>query len=134
MGDNRGTRDRLFPFRTVPKFPEGWQLGKPDLIVKMDRPLVVPAEGEDIYQNFVIPLHLLEDNWVTRIREAAVVLPDGTVAYCGRVNDLYAGLGKKRPAPQTQDLRDALTAVLDGKPVATPRTDAVGCVIPDLPK
>lgn len=70
----------------------------------------------------------------TRTPEAVVVLPDGTVAYRGRVNDLYAALGKKRQNPKTHDLRDALTAVLDGKPVATPRTEAVGCVIPDLPK
>ena len=27
----------------------------------------VPAEGPDIYQNFVIPLNLPEDKWVTAI-------------------------------------------------------------------
>ncbi|AWM36395.1 Thiol-disulfide oxidoreductase ResA [Gemmata obscuriglobus] len=70
----------------------------------------------------------------TRTPEAVVLLPDGTVAYRGRINDLYAGLGKKRPAPKTHDLRDALTAVLDGKPVLNARTEAVGCSIPDLPK
>ncbi|OWK35081.1 redoxin family protein [Fimbriiglobus ruber] len=51
----------------VPKFPEGWQLGKPDLIVKMDRPFAVPADGADIYQNFVIPLGVTEDKWVTAV-------------------------------------------------------------------
>lgn len=51
----------------LPKFPEGWQLGSPDLIVKMDRPFVVPASGPDIYRNFVIPLGLKEDRWVTGI-------------------------------------------------------------------
>lgn len=51
----------------LPKFPEGWTLGKPDLIVKMDRPFLVPADGPDIYQNFVIPLGLKEDKWVTAI-------------------------------------------------------------------
>lgn len=51
----------------VPKFPEGWQIGKPDLIVKMDRPFEVPASGPDIYQNFVIPLGLKEDKWVTAV-------------------------------------------------------------------
>lgn len=70
----------------------------------------------------------------TRTPEAVVLLPDGTVAYRGRINDLYAGLGKKRPAPKTHDLRDTLTAVLDGKPVPNVRTEAVGCSIPDLPK
>lgn len=51
----------------VPKFPEGWQIGTPDLIVKMDRAFDVPASGPDIYQNFVIPLNLKEDKWVTAV-------------------------------------------------------------------
>lgn len=51
----------------LPKFPEGWQIGQPDLIVQMDRPFDVPAEGPDIYQNFVIPLGLAEDKWVTAV-------------------------------------------------------------------
>jgi hypothetical protein len=57
------------PGRTppVPKFPEGWRLGQPDLIVTMDRPFEVPARGPDIYQNFVIPLGLNEDKWVTAV-------------------------------------------------------------------
>ncbi|MBA4190730.1 MAG: hypothetical protein C0467_22320 [Planctomycetaceae bacterium] len=70
---------------------------------------------------------------VTRVPEVAVILPDGTVAYRGRIDDRYAALGKKRPAPTERDLRDALTAILEGKAVATPRTTAVGCVIPDPP-
>jgi len=31
----------------LPKFTEGWQLGTPDLIVKMDKAFPVPAEGSD---------------------------------------------------------------------------------------
>ena len=52
---------------SMPSFPDGWQLGKPDLIVKMDRPFHVPAEGPDIYRTFVVPLNLPEDKWVTAI-------------------------------------------------------------------
>jgi hypothetical protein len=48
----------------VPKFPEGWQLGKPDLILKMPVPFTVPAEGPDVYQHFVFPLDLPEDRYV----------------------------------------------------------------------
>lgn len=39
-----------------PEFVEGWQLGEPDLIVTMPEPYVIPAEGKDIYRNFVIPV------------------------------------------------------------------------------
>ncbi len=42
------------------------------------------------------------------------------------------GFGKKRPAPTQRDLRDALTAIVAGKKVPTPRTEAVGCSVPDL--
>ncbi|MBC8001200.1 MAG: hypothetical protein H7X97_01315 [Opitutaceae bacterium] len=51
----------------LPSFPEGWQLGKPDLIVKMDRPYKVRAEGRDVYRHFVLPLNFTEDKWVRAI-------------------------------------------------------------------
>jgi len=50
-----------------PVFVEGWQLGKPDLVVSMDRPFTVPAYGRDVYRNFVVPLNLPEDKWVKAI-------------------------------------------------------------------
>ncbi len=50
-----------------PQFTEGWQLGKPDLIVKMPEPFEVSADGLDIYRNFVLPLNLPEDKWVRAI-------------------------------------------------------------------
>ena len=50
-----------------PKFTEGWQLGKPDLIVKMPEPFAVSAEGRDIYWNFVLPLNLPEGQWVRAV-------------------------------------------------------------------
>jgi mono/diheme cytochrome c family protein len=43
---------------TPPHFPDGWQLGPPDLVLKMPQPFQIPAEGEDIYQCFVLPLNL----------------------------------------------------------------------------
>jgi len=52
---------------TLPKFTEGWQLGKPDLIVKMPEPFEVSGEGRDIYWNFVLPLNLPTDKWVRAI-------------------------------------------------------------------
>jgi hypothetical protein len=46
---------------TAPRFPEGWQLGTPDLILEMPAPFAVPAEGRDIQQCFSVPLDLKED-------------------------------------------------------------------------
>jgi len=51
----------------LPKFPEGWALGEPDLIVKMPRSYDVPADGPDIYRNFVIPMAIKEDLWIKAI-------------------------------------------------------------------
>ena len=51
----------------LPKFTPGWSLGEPDLIVKMSEAYHVPADGPDIYRNFVIPLGLEADCWVTAI-------------------------------------------------------------------
>ena len=47
-----------------PKFESDWLLGEPDLIVTMPKAFTVPADGPDIYRNFVIPLDLKEDKWV----------------------------------------------------------------------
>ena len=64
--------------------------------------------------------------------EAAVLSPKGELLYRGRIDNLYLSLGKKQAKPTQWDLRDALTSVLAGQPVATTRTKAIGCAI-DLP-
>ncbi len=56
--------------RKLPPLPEhaaGWQLGKPDLVVKMTEPYPVPAGGRDIYRSFVIPLDIKETKWVKAV-------------------------------------------------------------------
>jgi hypothetical protein len=64
--------------------------------------------------------------------EAAVFGRDRTLAYLGRISDLYEDPGNRRAAPTRHDLADAIEATVQGRPVATPRTPAVGCVIADL--
>jgi tetratricopeptide (TPR) repeat protein len=41
-----------------PTWHDGWQLGKPDLVVTMPKPYILPAEGKDVYRNFVVPMGL----------------------------------------------------------------------------
>lgn len=64
--------------------------------------------------------------------EAAVLSPAGEIVYRGRIDDLFADLGQKRRAARNRDLRAALRAVVEGRPVPVPRTVAVGCDIPEL--
>src|SRR5688572_21076028 len=39
---------------TPPHFTPGWQLGEPDLVVAMEEPFLVAADGLDHYRNFVL--------------------------------------------------------------------------------
>jgi hypothetical protein len=51
----------------LPKFTPGWHLGQPDLVVRMNEPFEIPADGPDIFRNFAIKLNLTEDKWVKAI-------------------------------------------------------------------
>jgi Flp pilus assembly protein TadD len=37
-----------------PTFTEGWQLGKPDLVVELEQAYTLPASGSDTFRNFVL--------------------------------------------------------------------------------
>lgn len=63
--------------------------------------------------------------------QAVVLGPGAKVVYHGRIDNWYAQLGKPRTEATTHELRDALEAVLAGKPVAVDHSPAVGCAISD---
>lgn len=67
-GAPEGDPAKLAP---LPDFPEGWELGEPDFVAKMPEAFTVPAEGKDIYRNFVIPLNRSEDTWINAIEYQA---------------------------------------------------------------
>jgi Copper type II ascorbate-dependent monooxygenase, C-terminal domain len=48
----------------MPKFVDGWQIGKPDLVLTMSKPFHVPAKGTIDYQFFPVATHFTEDKWV----------------------------------------------------------------------
>jgi len=48
----------------APVFTTGWDLGEPDLVVTMPEAYTVPAEGRDVYRNFVIPRPVGEQRYV----------------------------------------------------------------------
>jgi hypothetical protein len=60
---------------------------------------------------------------------AVIVDHSGEIRYRGRIDNLYAALGKPRQQITSHDLRDALDAVLTGRRVAQPETEPVGCYI-----
>jgi peroxiredoxin len=65
----------------------------------------------------------------TTMPEVAVLSPSGEVLYLGRIDDRYVDFGKQRPQAKQHDLRNALDALLSGKPVPEARTRALGCAI-----
>jgi uncharacterized protein (TIGR03437 family) len=50
-----------------PVFSDNWQLGTPDLILEMPKAFDVPADGPDVYRNFVIPSGVTEDKYVRAV-------------------------------------------------------------------
>jgi len=75
---------------------------------------------------------LVDATHATITPEAVVVSHDGAIVYRGRIDNLYAGLGKPRRQATQRDLRIALDEVLSGKPVTPAETQPVGCYIPAL--
>ncbi len=65
----------------------------------------------------------------TTVPEVAVISARGDLLYLGRIDDRQVDYGKQRPQATETNLRDALDAVLSGKPVPHARTKALGCSI-----
>ena len=51
----------------VPAFTGGWQLGLPDLVVSMPESFSMPAAGQDLFRNFVLPVSLKSKRHVRAI-------------------------------------------------------------------
>jgi len=47
-----------------PDFVEGWQMGRPDLIIKAEKPYRLPASGSDQYWNFVFRTPVNQTRWL----------------------------------------------------------------------
>ncbi len=53
----------------------------------------------------------------------------GELLYLGRVNDLYVGIGRRRPSISSHDLGNAIDAAVAGRAIPQPFPKAVGCFI-----
>lgn len=60
-GKQEGTQADLPP---VPQFTSEWQMGPPDLILKMAKPFTLEASGTDVFRNFIISTGLKETRYV----------------------------------------------------------------------
>lgn len=69
----------------------------------------------------------------THTPHAFLVDRGGRTVYSGRIDDLYSALGRRRDAPTVRDLREALDAFAADRPIATPVTQPVGCLLEATP-
>ena len=51
----------------APNFKDGWEIGKPDVVLSMQEEYTVEANGPDEYIRFTIPTHFTEMKWVKAI-------------------------------------------------------------------
>jgi Flp pilus assembly protein TadD/mono/diheme cytochrome c family protein len=47
-----------------PVFSKDWQLGPPDLILKVSSPMQVPASGTDLFRNFILPVPITQTKYI----------------------------------------------------------------------
>jgi hypothetical protein len=67
---------------------------------------------------------------VTRTPEAAVLGAAG-LCYRGRIDDQWAALGSRRPAPTSHELQAAVELAADGRATPGPWPAAIGCLLPE---
>jgi len=51
----------------APQFAEGWSIGSPDYVFKMQKPFSVPADGTVPYFYITIPTNLKQDIWIKAV-------------------------------------------------------------------
>jgi tetratricopeptide (TPR) repeat protein/mono/diheme cytochrome c family protein len=79
----------------APVFASGWQLGTPDLVLTPDRAWTLPAEGGDVFRNFVLPVPLTRQRFVR-----AIEIRPGNARILHHANALpdRSGVGRQRDA------------------------------------
>lgn len=100
-------------------------------------PVIKKREIKNFHKKYNIPFpgeidkeYNLAKRWdATVTPEVVVTSPIGQVLYQGAIDNWYYALGKNRPEPTENYLKEALDAFLAGKPVKTKRTEAVGCLM-----
>lgn len=101
-------------------------------------PELAPAAAQKHADDFGHKCPGLLDPWQELARftgvkvspEVAVLSPANELLYRGRIDDRLSAFGKLRAEPSRRDLRDALDAILAGKPAPNRLTKAVGCYLP----
>jgi mono/diheme cytochrome c family protein len=99
-----------------------------------DDPAVLARQVEEFPLGFPVyrddRLHAITALRARAMPEAFVLDRDFVLRYRGRIDDSFSDRFKKNAKTGKHDLRDALEAVLAGKPVAEAVTEPIGCPVP----
>jgi AhpC/TSA family len=86
--------------------------------------------GHGDYPKIVDRTHALVKATGVAINPTSVLIrPGGSIAYRGRIDNSFAAIGVQRRVVTEHDVRDALDAVLAGRPIAKPEQPSIGCFI-----
>jgi hypothetical protein len=104
-----------------PRWVEGWNIPQPDLVVKMPKPVAIPARGDVEYTYEIVPTGFAQDRWVqmSEIRPEAREHVHHAVVYIRPPDSQWlrhAPIGKAFTAPDltsAQDRKDALWTTSD---------------------
>jgi hypothetical protein len=120
----------------LPQFPDGWQIGTPDVVFEMPAEYEVPARGEIEYQYFEVPTNFAEDRWmqagevragdrahvhhiIVYVREPQPVRRPTVMSVRAIANPASAAAAAARPAP-TPRVPAAPDAARSGVPATPP--------------
>ena len=78
-----------------PIYSKDWQLGPPDLVLKVTSPTRIPASGKDLFINFILPVPITQ----TRYIRAMQIEPGSprVVHHCNVIIDRTASLRRRYP-------------------------------------
>lgn len=95
-----------------------WTIGEPDLVVRMPRPIKVPADGAVPYQYVILPQRFEHDTWVQRLELVADADPE-VLHHCnlffmlpGRPFDDGQIIAGKVPGSTPLVLKDGVAALI----------------------
>src|SRR5712691_13019830 len=99
--DGGAPEGRRAELPAAPTFAEGWSIGKPDYIFKMQKPFILPADGTVPYMYVSIPTNLKQDIWI----KAVELKPTDRRVVHHIISNIVEGNGKT-PDPEPKLTRD----------------------------
>ena len=133
-GEIEGEPSELPP---QPNFAPGWQLGQPDLVIKAEKPYLLPARGADQYWNFIFRTPVNQTRWLRameirpgdkRLVHHANVLVDRTQSARLQESSPRAGFGGMEIKIESEAF-DPDSHFLFWKPGTVPYTEPEGMAL-----